>query len=431
METSNTFENCDFYKDNDNCHQKVYLSKTKVPSIVLVHTLEEEDRCLLKLRCRSIEFTEATKICLHHKQVFLTYFNKKVSRMCCDVWNIHKGKVKGTKMINIKVANKHPSLNLIPGYKVCAKCWMGLVRTSKKGQPDIDVDDEEKHKSDEEEDSTEYSRDEEFDNLNKSLTTLGESPVKLNRSLQKRKVYGSNKVAKLAAVVSRKISTVLQVDVTLPTQSVDVSQPALKSEYYQKLMEDLKHKFESCTSKAERIQILTLAPDSWTTSETKSFFCTTRHAVLTAHSLKASKGILSKPSSKQGNRLKEVVREVISFYEDPSVSRCCSGAKQTVSIRTDEGKQLKPKHLMLVALKEAYQMFRNALPHLKIGLSSFASLRPKWCVLPGASGSHNVCICTYHQNTKLMIDAAGIPKSYKDLFQIMVCSSDNVLCMFD
>ena len=42
---------------------------------------------------------------------------------------------------------------------------------------------------------------------------------------------------------------------------------------------------------------------------------------------------------------------------------------------------------------------------MKIGLSKFAELRPKECVLAGASGTHNVCVCTIHQNVKLMLSA--------------------------
>ena len=37
--------------------------------------------------------------------------------------------------------------------------------------------------------------------------------------------------------------------------------------------------------------------------------------------------------------------------------------------------------------------------------SKFAEFRPKECVLPGSSGTHSVCVCTKHQNVKLMIAA--------------------------
>ena len=40
-----------------------------------------------------------------------------------------------------------------------------------------------------------------------------------------------------------------------------------------------------------------------------------------------------------------------------------------------------------------------------IGLSKFCSLRPKWCVTISSSGTHSVCVCTVHQNTKLIVVA--------------------------
>ena len=39
----------------------------------------------------------------------------------------------------------------------------------------------------------------------------------------------------------------------------------------------------------------------------------------------------------------------------------------------------------------------------KIGFSKFPELRPQHCVLAGASGTHAVCVCTIHQNVKLMM----------------------------
>ena len=40
--------------------------------------------------------------------------------------------------------------------------------------------------------------------------------------------------------------------------------------------------------------------------------------------------------------------------------------------------------------------------------SKFCKLRPKNVVLPRESGAHSVCVCTIHQNTKLMLENSGI-----------------------
>ena len=64
-------------------------------------------------------------------------------------------------------------------------------------------------------------------------------------------------------------------------------------------------------------------------------------------------------------------------------------------------------------------------PGLKVGFSKFCSLRPKWCVTVSSSGSHSVCVCKSHQTTKLLVHAAKINKSYKELIEMMVCSTEN------
>jgi hypothetical protein len=48
------------------------------------------------------------------------------------------------------------------------------------------------------------------------------------------------------------------------------------------------------------------------------------------------------------------------------------------------------------------------------GLSVFADQRPKHGITVGASGSHTVGVCIYHQNLKLMLSGIGL---YDDLFQ--------------
>ena len=48
-------------------------------------------------------------------------------------------------------------------------------------------------------------------------------------------------------------------------------------------------------------------------------------------------------------------------------------------------------------------MGTNESLRIKVGLFKFADFRPKHCVLAGASGTHSVCVCTIHQNVKLMM----------------------------
>ena len=81
-----------------------------------------------------------------------------------------------------------------------------------------------------------------------------------------------------------------------------------------------------------------------------------------------------------------------------------------------------PKRLVLCNLKEFYAANKLKFPEHKIGFSKFASLRPKWCILAGPKRTHSVCVCTIHQNVKLMLSAIGLDKSYHDLIEMIVCS---------
>ena len=64
-----------------------------------------------------------------------------------------------------------------------------------------------------------------------------------------------------------------------------------------------------------------------------------------------------------------------------------------------------------------------------MGGSKFAELRPPYCVTAGTSGSHNVCVCVYHENAKLLIKGAKLKDSYKELMGRIVCSINNEICM--
>lgn len=88
------------------------------------------------------------------------------------------------------------------------------------------------------------------------------------------------------------------------------------------------------------------------------------------------------------------------FYEDELISTCLPGKNDVL-----RGKQ---KRLLLMNLKEAYGEWKKASGGLKGGFSKFASLRPQHCVLAGASETHSVCVCVYHQNLKFMLHSSGL-----------------------
>lgn len=89
--------------------------------------------------------------------------------------------------------------------------------------------------------------------------------------------------------------------------------------------------------------------------------------------------------------------------------------KDVVSVKLNNLKQKMQKRLLLCDIKVLHTQFKGKFPDFPIGLSKFAELRPKWCVPAGSSDTHSVCVCTIHENFKVMIDAAKIIKFTRDL----------------
>ena len=79
------------------------------------------------------------------------------------------------------------------------------------------------------------------------------------------------------------------------------------------------------------------------------------------------------------------------------------GKKDFVSVKQSEQRIHIQKRLVLSNLQEGYQLFKDKFPTETVGFSKFADLRPKHCILAWASGTHSVCVCTIHQNVKLMM----------------------------
>ena len=112
-------------------------------------------------------------------------------------------------------------------------------------------------------------------------------------------------------------------------------------------------------------------------------------------------------------------------------SRMMPGIKDFISIIVNGKREKVQKRSMLMNLNELYASFKKINPKITISFSAFAKLRPKNCILAGASGTHSVCVCIIHQNVKLMLDAIEVKKltensaipitGYKDCIPNMIC----------
>ena len=205
------------------------------------------------------------------------------------------------------------------------------------------------------------------------------------------------------------------------------------------VIKQLKEKFQETTMRSEKVQVLTVLPKSWSIQKVEDEFGASNYMVRKAKDLVKKRGILSSPNLKPGHVMAtETADQVRSFYECNEVSRMLPGKKDFVSVKR-EGKRVHvQKRLILSNLREVYQLFKEKFPTLNVGFSKFADLRPKNCVLAGASGTHAVCVCTIHQNVKLMMlggkladltanDAIPL-KSYDHCLAQIVCNPPQPAC---
>jgi hypothetical protein len=98
--------------------------------------------------------------------------------------------------------------------------------------------------------------------------------------------------------------------------------------------------------------------------------------------------------------------------------------KNDKSVKQLNGKRLKiQKRLLLINIKELYDEYKKK--YSSVGavckLSVFFENRPAYVINVGASGIHSVCVCLYHQNVKLMLDAAGFTNERHYLMDKLVC----------
>lgn len=116
------------------------------------------------------------------------------------------------------------------------------------------------------------------------------------------------------------------------------------------------------------------------------------------------KGLLAVPGPKQGHSIDPILeKKIIDFYLDPINSRIMPAKKDYKSVKTAAGtREHRQKRLLLLNLKDLHQAFLEAYKDEsdKVSLSKFGELRPRECILAGASGTHVVCVCEIHENFK-------------------------------
>lgn len=374
-------------------------------------------------------------------------YRLKLKSKCADPKELHRGskRVKNLQVVSELILKKLPFLNLSKEHRLCKQCRQNLDKLASNAESlSSSASNDTSSQSDMEilklaDDSSIGEKEELYMDpiaINESLHAIGESPIKKDK-LHSRKSYASKKLNKISDSMKRKFENLKGSSITL--QEPCTSSLNSKVDDFEELLNQLKNKFESVSKRSEKIKILTLLPRSWSVRKTAAEFNATRYMASVARNLFNEHGCMADPNPKYGKRLaQDVADKITSFYLSEDVSRIMPGRKDFVSIILDGTRQHIQKQLVLCNLMEAYQLFKERYPEIKIGFSKFAELRPKQCILAGCAGTHSVCVCTIHQNMKLLHHGAHFDKLFenadyninhpRDWLKIIQCNPPNVEC---
>lgn len=405
------------------CFLGQYLQDSCDSALTSVNELTDEEQELILWRSNSHSYCLSDSyVCVKHKDRYLRRFSLH-KKICCDPFKRHKRSVlSGLREVSLEKAKdfKIRGFSIVPGEKMCPTCTKLI--SEKQASDDSSSDDINV--------SNVKVQTPEKAVLNTSLTSLGISPAKLHSvARHSRSAAAKRKLESATGALKTKISHVYQVE--LATEASNNPDSVLtileeKAKHHDELMDKIKQKIKHANNR-EKIQLLTLVPQTWSRQKVSSTFQVSEYLVRQARALVIEKGILSMPEQKRGKTLPhETVQKVKSFYLDDENSRIMPGKKDKVSTSKNTYEQ---KRLVLSNLAEMYSLYKKKYPEDKVGFSKFASLRPKQCILAGSSGTHTVCVCTYHQNVKLLLNSISIKETYHDLIKIITCDINNRACM--
>lgn len=261
-------------------------------------------------------------------------------------------------------------------------------------------------------------------NLNKLLVLIGVEEIDF-RKITRSHSYCRNKMDEISKNLGEKIF-----NITVH----NVEEPHNKNSDDKETLLQLKSKFAETANREEKWKILSLLPQSWTAYKVSSEFNVSWALANNVKNLVKDNGIMCGPKKRITSNVihPNVLKLVQDFYLSEEISHTCPGKRDYVTINDDNEKITYQRRLLLMNLDEAYAVFKQTHIAAKIGFSKFASLRPPQCILALETfGTHSVCVCTYHQNVKLIFD--GLKKilhmeSYRELFTNMICSNPSEKC---
>ena len=405
---------------HEECHKTNYSKTVEYNNRVI----SDDIKYLISKRT-DVSENSLSDICSFHFQKYVTYYSRE-QRICCDPLGKHSTKHyrKGKLMeISISLA-KESNVELIPGQKLCFRCKGDLMRSKNTFDDGLSLDNE---KSEENESCEEIDENKTIADINAELSSIAMSvsPIS-NTKLSKKQI--KRKLEVLADTMKAKILKVGNLEEAPEKQTTK----QMNETHLNEILAAVRQRIQESNDPNEKVSLLTVAPMYWSIEKCATYFQVSSYMIRESRKQAKLKGILSKRElhNLEYNLKDKTKQLIIEFYESSEHTRILPGKKDCISIKTANGKEQKQRMLILCNLKELYSNFKVKYPDNKIGFSSFASLRPKWCVLAGSAGTHTVCVCTYHENVKLKL--AGLNKSldYKNVMANAVCDQNSKDCMF-
>lgn len=107
-------------------------------------------------------------------------------------------------------------------------------------------------------------------------------------------------------------------------------------------------------------------------------------------------------------RLTRIAEETLTlvkiFFCRDDISRMAPGKRDVITVRSNNEKEKRQKRHMVMNIRETFAVFKDENPNIKIEISKLAELRPPH-VLLNSQMPANVCVCLYHENFILAVDA--------------------------
>lgn len=270
------------------------------------------------------------------------------------------------------------------------------------------------------------------------VNVLEQSPLDVPR-YKRSSLYRSNKMNKISDALKSNVEDPV-VEGKGEKITLNTNDPVIKYQIEQ---------YKKLTDRTKKIQFLTMLPPGLSYKQVNDTFGASKRLFKRAKELSEEKGPMATPNQNHGHPLPETtVKDVVDYYLEEHNSRIFPGKNDNKMVKTkiiDENgiekivKELKQKRLVLKNLSELYANFQKEHPDCKIGFTKFCELRPEYCILAGAPGTHTVCVCTTHQNFDLLLYGSHLKqltesyndpclKNYKDCIAAVVCKEPNESC---